>query len=445
MEIIAPKNQEIRFVTSPVFKPVFSTDKRYIDIWGGRGRGGSHFGTDYFLFLITLPQYFRGYFVRQAFNDIRDSLFRDFKDRIADNPTIDINDFNIQENEMRILYKPTGNLIVSKGVKKDGNRTAKMKSLAGATHVLMEEADEVGEEDFDQMDISLRTQKVAKLQIIRVFNPPFKQHWIWRDYNVVDSQIPGYFKAIPKAESNVLSIFSTYKSNLRNVNQSTIDKFESFKIKKPEYYWTIIKGLISEGQKGRIFSGWEPITDEDFNNIDSPSIIGVDFGSVTGGIVEEKIVNNRVYLRQLNFGGMTEKAIAFKLAMLGIKDQIVIGDSAEPSAIGKLRRGWQLDEFSEDEIKKYSDENGVFKYPVVLNGFNIFGVVKPHGYRAWSRNKLMDFDVFVTEGSTDLWNEYREHKWALDKNKNPLDEPEDGNDHLIDPSLYVLTSKGRYF
>jgi hypothetical protein len=34
-----------------------------------------------------------------------------------------------------------------------------MKSLAGATHVLIEEADEVGEAEFDQLDLSLRTTK----------------------------------------------------------------------------------------------------------------------------------------------------------------------------------------------------------------------------------------------------------------------------------------------
>lgn len=75
------------FHFNEIYEPVFSTDKRYIDIWGGRGRGGSHFGTDYFLFMITQPRYFRGYFVRQVYADIRDSLFRDFKDRIEDKPS----------------------------------------------------------------------------------------------------------------------------------------------------------------------------------------------------------------------------------------------------------------------------------------------------------------------------------------------------------------------
>lgn len=453
MEIIQEFNE--------IYEGVFTTRARTIDIWGGRGRGGSHFATDYFLHKITQPNYFRGYFVRQAFSDIRDSLFRDFKDRIEENETVSIDDFAIQENEMRILYKPTGNLIISKGVKKDGNRTAKMKSLAGATHVIVEECEELGEDDYDQMDLSLRTTK-ADIQVIRVFNPPHKQHWIFRDYTLIDAEQPAdwpgdrkftYYKAIPKTDANLFSVHSTYVDNIRNIDASTIEKFEGFKKRKPEYYYTVIKGLVSEGSKGRIFSGWEPITDEQFNAIDARSIIGIDFGSATGGIVEEKIVNDRVYLRQLSYGGLTIKQTALKLAKLGIKDHVVIADSAEPQSISQLRNGWQKKDLSEQEIEEWftveTDSRGnkteICKYPVLLSGFNIFGVIKRPGYRAFARKEMMDMQVFVTEGSTDLWNEYREHKWALDKNKNPTDEPEDGNDHLIDPSLYVLTSKGRYY
>ena len=76
--------KEITIEFNELFEPVFSTKARYIDIWGGRGRGGSHFATDYFLFLTTQPNYFRGYFMREVQGDIRGSLFRDFLDRIED-------------------------------------------------------------------------------------------------------------------------------------------------------------------------------------------------------------------------------------------------------------------------------------------------------------------------------------------------------------------------
>lgn len=427
-----------------VYEPMFTSTARYIDIWGGRGRGGSFTGTDYFLHLITQPGYFRGYFVRQAFHDIRDSLYRDFKDRVEENPTINSENFHFNDNEMKVLYKPTGNMIISKGVKKDSSRTAKMKSLAGATHVLVEEADELGEDDFDQMDLSLRTTKSEKIQIVRIFNPPGKEHWIWRDYILLPAEKPAdyvgeflYFTAQPKTDANLCSIFSTYYDNLDNIEEGTKLKFESFKKKKPEYYYTTIRGLISEGMRGRVFNGWQPITDQFFNDIPARSIIGQDFGDPSpAGTVECKIVNNRLYLRELNYEPSTVKGIGIKYSVLGIKDEPVIADSAEPQSIQLLRTGWQKEDLKEEEAEKY---------PMLLKGFNVFGVVKLPGSVTFGIDQVKEYEVYVTEGSTNLWNEYRNYKWALDKNKNPTDEPEDKNNHLIDPVRYVVMSKGRYF
>lgn len=429
-----------------VYEPVFTSKARYIDAWGGRGRGGSHFGTDYFLFMITKPQYFRGYFLRQNFTDIRDSLFSDFKDRIEDNPTINKDLFHINEHEMRITYLPTGNQIKSKGARKEGGRTAKLKSLAGATHVLIEEADEMGEEDFDQLDISLRTIK-ADVQIIRIFNPPHKQHWIWRDYVLQEAPRPAdwtdkeypYYLATPKSTSNVLSIRTTYLDNIRNVQPSTVELFEGYKTKKPEYYYTTIKGLISEGQRGRIFSGWNKITNDDFNQVEARSIFGLDFGSTDPmALVETKIVRNRLYLReQVYKTNITLKQLAIILCEKGFTDKdLIIADSAEPKSISKLRQGWTKDELSEEEIEKY---------PQLLKGFHVMSAIKGPDSIKFGIDLLMDYEVYATDDSDNLWREYREYKWALDKNKNPTDEPEDKNNHLIDPTRYVVMGKGRFF
>lgn len=426
-----------------LYEPLYTTQARYVDLFGGRGRGGSHAGTDYFLHLITKPNYFRGYFLRQTFHDIRDSLFQDFKDRIEDNDTIDPDNFLIKENQMRFEYKPTGNMIISKGVKSDGSRKAKMKSLAGATHILIEECDEVGEEEFDQLDLSLRTIK-AKVQIIRIFNSPHKQHWIWRDYVLTDAPKPAdytekefqYFTATPKSDSNVCAIFGTYLDNEENIDESTKLKFESYKFKKPEYYYTTIKGLISEGMRGRIFSGWNRITNEEFNSIDARSIFGLDFGEVTGGFIEAKIVKNKLFLREQMYGGGTDKELAIKFSSLGIDQQVIIGDNADPMKIYRLITGWKPEELSAEEMEKY---------PQMLKGFTVYPAIKAPGSIKFGIDSIKDMEVYATEDSNNLWNEYREYKWALDKNKNPTDEAEDANNHLIDPTRYIVLARGKYF
>ena len=329
-----------------IYKEVFRTDKRYIDIWGGRGRGGSHFGTDYFLFLITQPRYFRGYFVRQVLSDVRDSLFRDFKDRIEENETLNINDFAIRDNDMRITYIPTGNTILAKGVSKDGSRTAKMKSLAGATHVLIEESDEIGESDFDQLDLSLRTIKADKVQIIRVFNPPSQKHWIWRDYNLIEADIDGFFKATPKTTSDLLAIWSTYKDNLKNLQPSTIAKFEAFKETNTDYYYNQVCGLISEGGKGRIYNGWQSISVDEYNRLDLPKVYGLDFGysNDPNALIEIKYGKGVRYCRELIYtAGLDNVQLLEVMQSLGLdKSSLIIADTGGGGdlRIAEIRRGF---------------------------------------------------------------------------------------------------------
>lgn len=423
------------FDFNAIYRPIFTTSKRYIDVWGGRGRGGSHFGTDYFLFLITQPKYFRGYFIRQTFNDIRDSLFRDFKDRIEDNPTIRLEDFHIQENEMRITYRPTGNMIMSKGVKKDGSRTAKMKSLAGATHVLIEEADEVGESDFDQLDLSLRTKKAEYVQIVRVFNPPSKNHWIWRDYNLQDSDVEGYYLAHPKTNSDILSVFSTYHDNLKNLQESTISKFESFLETNPEYYYNQVRGLISEGSKGRIYKGWKAITDKFFEELEYRTIYCLDFGysEDPNALAAIKHHDQHLYARELLYQtGLDNIQLGKRLVDLGITSKdMIIADSGGGGdlRIAELRRGWKHIE----------------GYPSLADGFNIRPVIKGPGSIKAGINMVKSHTVHWTESSKNAWLEYQEYKWALDKDKNPTDEPEDRMNHLMDGLRYFALAKGRVF
>lgn len=427
------------FNFNAIYEPVFFSKHRYKDIWGGRGRGGSHFGTDYFLFLITQDKYFRGYFVRQTFNDIKDSLFQDIKDRIEENETLDINDFKINEANYSLVYKPTGNKIISKGVSGDKKRTAKMKSLAGATHVLIEEADEIGEADFDQLDLSLRTTKVERVEIIRIFNPPSKNHWIWRDYNLTDEVIKVgseekiYFHAKPKSTSDVLAIFSTYHENIRNLQESTVTKFESFLETNPEYYFNQVKGLISEGAKGRVYSGWKVITDKEYDALDLPKVYAIDFGysSDPSVILEVKYGKEYRYFKEMLYeAGLDNIAFAKRIVDLGItiKDTIV----ADPGnggdlRIAELRRGWQ----------------NIEGYPNLR--FNIRSTIKGPGSIKFGINKVKGCKNFMTEGSTNGWLEYQEYKWALDVDKNPTEQPIDDYNHLMDCRRYFELCLGIFY
>jgi phage terminase large subunit len=429
------------FNFNAIYEPVFFSQNRYKDIWGGRGRGGSHFGTDYFLFLITQKNYFRGYFVRQIFDDIKGSLFQDIKDRIEENKTLDINDFKINEANYSLTYKPTGNQIISKGVSGQKQRTAKMKSIAGATHVLIEEADELGQTDFDQLDLSLRTVKTKKIEVIRIFNPPYKDHWIWkRDYNLIEKKIKVgseekiYYTAEPKSKSDVLSIHSTYMDNIVNLQESFVSEIESRKDTDMEYYCTQVLGLISEGVKGRIYSGWKIISDKEYDELDLPKVYAIDFGysDHPSAILEVKYSKNYRYFRQLLYESHLDNiSFAKRLIDLGVSPttDIIVADPGNGGdlRIAELRRGWR----------------GIEGYPNLC--FNIRSTIKGPGSIKFGINKVKECHNYMTESSKDGWTEYQEYKWALDINKNPTDNPVDENNHLMDCRRYFELCKGKFY
>jgi phage terminase large subunit len=429
--------REIRIPVNAKYRGLYEEKARYKDLWGGRGRGGSHTGTDYFIYLITRPSYFRGYLLRYTSSDIRLSLYRGLKDRIRQNETLHEDDFAFNENQMSVCYIPTGNMIFSKGVAKDSGRTAAMKSLEGATHVLIEEADEIPELEFDQMDLSLRTMESAEIEIIRIFNPPPKRHWIWRDYILEDFTIPihgvgqTFFTARPKIGSGILSIFGTYYDNIQNIHPTTITKFETFKQTNPEYYWTVIRGYITDGARGRIYSGWKFITSEIFESLQLPHVYAIDFGySIDpNALIKIKYEDTKRYCRELIYSpNMDNVQLAKRMRDVGVSSSdLVIADMGNGGdlRIAELRRGFQ-------HIEGYPDLR-----------FNIHPTFKGQGSINFGINKVKECDNYITEDSYNFSEEYIEYRWALDVNKNPTDRPIDTKNHCMDARRYAELTKGR--
>jgi len=420
---------EHRHHISKLYKPVFTTKARYIHIWGGRAAGRSHFGTDYALILITRPDYFRGVFLRNVFSDIRDSLFADFKDRVEESD-YNIEDFEINDSKMSIRYKPTGNTIISKGFKKSsGNRSAKLKSLAGCTHVFMEEADENPETDVNKLDDSIRTDKIENIQIIFMYNPPSKNHWlIKRFFNLVDTGILDdkgkpipYYKAIPKTNPDVLVIHSTYRDNIKNLNEKTVKKYESYGDKNSQFYneemyYVDICGLVPEGARGRIYRGWKPCSLEFFRSLPWPSYYGLDFGYSDDpvALVEIKSHNNMNFWHEVIYEpGLTNPALADLMRVRGVsKKAEIYADSAEPKSIQELKD----------------------------LGFNVKPADKGPDSLLFGIKQISAMENYATECSSNLWAENEEYKWKLDQNGEPTNEPVDKDNHLKDGGRYGITT-----
>lgn len=259
------------------YQPLYFGDYLTADCLGGRAGARSYSVTQHALHEVvhsTMPV--RAFFLREVHSTIYSSMWADFKDRISDYQEMhDIDLSSVLEwsdnksGENHCINKITGNSITTKGFKvSSGNQTANLKSLAGATHVYIDEADEVSKNDFLKLKLSLR-KKGADLKIIRAFNPPAKDHWIWGDYeltkvnekdlyeiirdmsNLNDDTIRDlvkrnnktYYRAVSKSSRHI-SITTNFTNNFDNLNPDAVAEYDKLLLEDFHYYVTNIAGLI---------------------------------------------------------------------------------------------------------------------------------------------------------------------------------------------------------
>lgn len=422
-----------------VFAPVFTTDKQIIDLVGGRGRGASFFATQYFLLKIISAQYFRGVFLRRIFNDVRNSLFQDFKDRIEENGLSRF--FKINSNEMTFVYIPNGNKIISKGAVKNSDRSANLKSLAGFTDILIEEANEIDEEDFNTLLVSIRT---TKTQVMRLFNPPHIEHWIWRSYNITEEKISVgdkeeiYWKYFPKSETDIEMVFSTYHNNIHNINPKSVAMYEKYKTRNPEYYYNQIMGLIPSGAKGRVYDGWQSITYKQFNKIECRAVYVIDFGYSPDptAVIQVKWKNNDIYIHELIYETeLDDLSLAKRLSDLGVTYRdLIIADYGNGGTLRIItfRTGGS------------GTWKGIKEYPGLAKGFSMVQAKKAAGSIKSGIKMVQGTNVFMTETSANGWTEYRKYTWAADRFGSSIGTPVDKYNHIMDCIRYFIQYRAVY-
>jgi phage terminase large subunit len=396
------------------YKPLFTENTRYYLLYGGRAGGRSYAGSQKAIIETIGKPYSRTAIMRYIAGDIRSSIWQEIKDRVEEyglpEPT--------QDQAMKYVFN--GNIIDAKGFKQStGQNKAKLKSLAGYTTIIIDEADEIEEEDFDQLDTSIRTKK-GENAIILMFNMPDKNHWIIRRwFDLVDSGVEGYYKAVPKDRADTTYIESKYSDNLINLSQKSIDLMENFKTIRPEYYYTMIQGLVSEGKKGRVFKTWQTISDKDYDELPYPLQYGLDFGYSNDptALVEIKKHNQNIYIKELIYEtGMLNSHIADKMRELGVQG-LIRADSAEPKSI--------------EDIKQ--------------RGFNVIPADKGKDSVEYGINYLNQHNVYYTQSSNNIALETQNYTYALDKEKNPTNTPIDSWNHSMDAIRYCVVTKQTKF
>lgn len=422
-----------------IYEPVFLTKARYIDLWGGRGRGGSFFASQYFLFLITQPKFFRGFVSRAVYSDIKSSIWQELLDRIDENDSINIDDFKIVGTS-QMTYKPTGWTITAKGFRSgNSGRTANLKGFAGATHIIIDEAEEITKPQSNQLNDTFRTIK-AQIQIIRVFNPPQKNHFLIKD-NYLLTPAPdapdGFFTAQPKGNKNHLSVFSTYKQNEKHINKQTKENFENYKHTDPDYYYHQIQGLVAGGAKGVIFKYKEHwFKYSELPEVDFYETFGLDFGG--GGALTDKVdgTSKTVFSRIL----INKATMSVYIKVIVYKGQISSKELTDVCIQKTIIDGKKFnilaDNARQDKIRE-----------MLNDGLSILGAKTKEGGSSKITSGydiLKLYKLYIHINDIHAQTELNHHKWATNKAGETTGQPEDRFKDFLDSVRYALVNYHLY-
>jgi phage terminase large subunit len=394
---------------NPKYKP-FGSDSRYFIITGGRGSGKSY-SINLLLLLLTYESGHTILFTRYTLTSAHVSIIPEFIDKI------DIldkhSDFHITKDE--IINLRTGSKILFKGIKtSSGTQTANLKSLAGVTTWILDEAEELTDEDvFDKIDYSIRS-KDKQNRVILILNPATKEHFIYQKF----------FEAKGvEAGSNIIKgdttyIHTTYLDNVENLSESFLNQIQTIKERRPDKYKHTILGGWLEKAEGVIFTNWRI---GEFNK-DNGSVFGQDYGfsNDPSTLIETSIDKTRktIYVRlHIYQAGLTTTELA-RLNRQFAGNDLIVADNAEPRLISELKS----------------------------QGLNIVPTIKGADSVKYGIALLQDYDLIIDENSVDLIKELNNYCWLEKKSETPIDK----FNHALDALRYAVSyqlanpNKGKY-
>jgi len=388
---------------------VFATSEaRYFIVTGGRGSGKS-FAINIILLYLTYESNHTILFTRYTLRAAGISIIPEFIEKLEMLNVID--NFRITKDE--IINKGNNSKIIFRGIKtSSGDQTANLKSLQGITTWVMDEAEELNNEDiFDKIDLSVRN-KAQDNRVILILNPSTKEHFIYKRW----FEGRGVEAGSNTTKEDTTYIHTTYLDNIENLSPSYIKQIQSMQARRPERYKHTILGSWLDKAEGVIFNNWSIGEFKQVGKI----VFGQDFGfsNDPSSLVKTSIdKQNKVIYVQLCF--YQPKLTTSEIAVLNKKfaaDHLIVGDSAEPRLINELSKDC-----------------------------NIVPAIKGQGSITYGISLLQDYDLVITEDSTDLIKELNNYCWLEKKSQTPVDNFNHAIDALRYAVSYQMQSSGDYY
>lgn len=164
-----------RVPVNDAYLPFINDDHRYLILYGGAGSGKSFFSAQKTILRLTTQKGHRILGTRKVKDTIRNSIYQDLLNAI-DNMGVR-GEFHTNKKEFKLSHN-SGNEIILAGL----DDVDKLKSLSGITSIMCEEADQMAEQDFDQLDVRMRGETASYKQIVMTFNPVDEKHWLKRRF-----------------------------------------------------------------------------------------------------------------------------------------------------------------------------------------------------------------------------------------------------------------------
>lgn len=376
----------------PVYWPyVRDYSTRFNVYYGGAGSGKSHFVAQ--KVILKCLQYKRKLLVvRKVGNTLKDSVWAMFLKLLYQMPAV-IKTINKSEYTIELI---NGSVILFKGF----DDPEKIKSIEGITDIVVEEASELTEDDFDQLNLRLRAN-CGMLQIHLMFNPVSKANWVYKRF---------FANGIPE---DTVVVHTTYKDN-PYLPKEYINSLLRLERTNPAYFKIYVLGAFATLDK-LVFptKTVRLISDEEVKDL--PFWIGMDFGytndptAITWGYVDQ--ANKILYITgEYNKHGMTNDVIAKTITDLGFAKERIIADAAEPKSIAELKK-FGLNRVVSAVKGPDSVKNGI--------------------------DRLQRYDIIIDERCTNTIEEFDNYTWIKDKKTGEyINQPVDSFNHHIDSIRY---------
>ena len=410
------------YLTNSVYLPLYNNTDRYLVVKGGAGSGKSHWAAQEVLRRTLTEKKSRILIVRKVAATLRRSVWQLLQDVVAEYNLGPVMHF--RKSEFTIQCLGNGNEIWCVGL----DDREKIKSITGITSMWIEEATELSEEDFDQLDLRMRGPGKTYKQIISTFNPISPTHWIkqrfWGEEDdnreMVRKKITVEVPNEGSLQLNATLVTTGYVHN-RFIDAAYKAKLESLKTINPEYYkvyalghWGALMSLI-------YYPTPKVISASDWNNINFASTFyGLDFGYSDPCAF---IQCNTIHSTELE---VFEKEMLYEPGLVtGELAQILVRKMKQEHGENWNRIVIYADAAEPDRIKELQ-QAGLYVKPANKAKHSIAdGILF-----------CKSLKCYVHEDSTNLQKEYGGYSWATDKEGKLTDIPVDFGNHLMDAKRY---------